>query len=328
MSDHVPIDEPHLDIAYHEGAYKPLEAANVNVMTHGFQYGIGCFAGVRAYYNADLDEAFIFRLDDHVARILQSCRILDFQTALGPAQIREIILEVARRNAYRGDAYFRPFFYTAEHRLSPRTHDVRVDFACYALPLGDYIDTSRGLKTIVSSWRRVDDDMIPARAKASGAYLNSALAKSEAIRVGCDEAIFLNRDGHVCEGSTENLFLVSDGVLVTPRTTDNVLEGITRKSLLVLAAEELGLAIEERAVDRTELYSADELFFSGTGAQVAWIAEVDGRPIADGTLGPITAKLKTLYHRVVTGREPKRAGWLTPIFAGIDTARLAGSSTD
>lgn len=332
MSTSIPQDgavpEPHLPVAYHQGAFKPLQSATVNIMTHGFQYGIGCFAGVRAYYDDKAQEAYIFRLDDHVERIWQSTRILGFNVTETREDIYRIILEVAKRNAFRGDCYFRPFFYSGEHRLSPRTHDVRVDFAVYAIPLGDYLDTSRGLKTVVSSWRRVDDDVIPARAKASGAYLNSALAKSEAVRQGCDEAIFLNRDGTVCEGSAENIFIVRDGVLTTPSVNSNILEGITRRTLLEIARDELGVSVAERPIARSELYVADEVFFSGTGAQVAWIEEIDGRKVGTGEIGEVARELRALYRRVVLGKVANYSHWLTPVFksqsAAFDERRLAG----
>lgn len=305
--------EPFLSVAYHENEFKPIEEANISIATHGFQYGIGCFGGVRGYYNEEQDQCYLFRLEDHVKRLVRSGNILDFQTKKTEDEIGGIIRELGTRNDYRGNTYFRPFFYSSEHRLSPRTHDVNIEFALYSMPLTDYIDTSRGLKVQVSSWNRIEDNIIPSRAKASGGYLNSALAKSEALRNGCDEAIFLNRDGGVSEGTTENLFLVRDGVLVTPTCSDNILEGITRKTLITLAEEELGLTVQRRSIGRTELYISEEVFFTGTGAQVAWITEIDGRTISKD-IGPVTAQLKSMFLDVVVGKNEKYKNWLTPLF--------------
>jgi branched-chain amino acid aminotransferase len=180
--------------------------------------------------------------------------------------------------------------------------------------MGKYVDTESGLKVGFSSWRRIDDNMIPARAKVTGAYINSALAKTEAHHNGFDEAIFLNQNGHVSEGSAENLFLVRDGVLVTPMTTDNILEGITRASIVTLAEKELGLKVVSRSIDRTELYVADELFLCGTGAQIAWVKEIDHRRIGNGRKGEITAQLDKLYLEAVHGENPKYSSWLSPVY--------------
>ena len=316
--DLLAVSEPHLPVAYHRGRILPLEQATVNIMTHGFQYGIGCFAGVRAYFNEDEDQCFVFRLRDHFVRLKNSCRILQFRVEESVEDMMNILLQVAELNDYHGDTYFRPFVFSREHKLSPRTHDVAFEFSLYSIPLDDYVDTSAGLKTIVSSWRRIDDDMIPTRAKAAGGYINSAMAKSEALQHGCDEAIFLNRDGRVCEGSAENLFLVRDGVLITPPVNANLLEGITRRTIIHLARNELGLSVEERAVARTELYIAEEAFFSGTGAQVAWIREIDNRPVGDGQLGSITGQLKEIYLQVVRGQHPAYREWVTPVFRARD----------
>jgi len=308
------VTEPHLPYAYHAGRIVPLEHATVNIMTHGFQYGVGCFAGIRAYYNDREDQCYVFRLRDHLERLVNSCRILQLRIEESVGELMRILLALAAQNDYHGDTYFRPFVYSREHTLSPRTHNVATGFSLYSIPLADYVDTSSGLKTMVSSWRRIDDDMIPTRAKASGGYVNSALAKSEALQNGCDEAIFLNRDGRVCEGSAENLFIVRDGVLITPTLSANLLEGVTRKTLIHLARRELGVAVHERPIARTELYIADEAFFSGTGAQVAWIREIDKRPVGDGTIGPITGRLKELYLRVAKGMHPAYRHWITPVF--------------
>jgi branched-chain amino acid aminotransferase len=309
----VEIKDPHLPFAFFQGEFVPTQDANINIMTHGLQYGIGCFGGIRGYWNEEQETLYVFRLRDHFQRLIDSCRILQMKLRYGLDELTGHVLELAQRNGFRGDSYFRPFVYSSVHRLTPRLHDVEHEYALYSIPLKDYIDTTRGLKVVVSSRRRVDDDVMPTRAKASGAYLNSALAKSEAIQHGADEALLLNRDGHISEGSAENFFMIRNGVLHTTSITDNILEGITRRTLLQLAAEELGLKTVEPSIGRTEVYVADEVFLCGTGAQVAWVQQVDGRPIGDGRIGPITARLKSLYLDIVRGKVEGYRDWLTSI---------------
>lgn len=305
--------EPSDSIAYHRGEYRKLADCNINIMTHALQYGTMVFGGMRGYFNEQRDNVFIFRLDKHVERLLKSARIMQMQPKLDAAGIAEIAVELGRRNEYRANIYYRPFIYKSALQLSPRLHDVADDFAMYTLLLNDYLDTARGLRVMVSSWRRIDDNIIPTRAKVGGGYANSALAKSEAVQNGFDEAIFLDTRGLVSEGSAENIFLVRDGALITPHPASSVLEGITRRSILEIARRE-NIPVVERDVARAELYIADEAFFCGTGAQVAWIAEVDRRPVGTGDIGPITRKLRDLYMSIVRGENDDYADWLTPLY--------------
>lgn len=300
-------------IAYHEGAYKPLGECGVNMATHALQYGTMVFGGVRGYYNADRDNLYLFRLADHFQRLSRSARIMQMQSPLSEQQMMDVALNLARRNNYRKNVYFRPFIYKAALQLSPRLHDVDDDFAMYTIPLNDYLDTSRGMRAAVSSWRRIDDNIIPTRSKASGGYINSALAKSEAVQNGFDEAIFLDSRGFVSEGSAENIFLVRDGALITPHLAASVLEGITRRSIIQIAKDQ-GLEVIERDVGRTELYIADEVFFCGTGAQLAWVAEIDRREIGGGEIGPITTKLREIFMSTVIGENDNYSDWLTPVY--------------
>lgn len=300
-------------IAYHAGDYRRLGECNVNVSTHALQYGTAVFGGMRAYYNSVKDNLFIFRMENHYKRLWNSARVMQMVPPLSEKQMAEVTIEVTRRNNYRTNVYYRPFVYKSALQLSPRLHDVPDAFSLYTLRLNDYLDTTRGLRAAVSSWRRIDENIIPSRAKVSGGYANSALAKSEAVQGGFDEAIMLDTRGFVSEGSAENIFMVRDGVLITPPPAAAVLEGITARTVRDLAREE-GIQVVERDIARAELYIADELFFSGTGAQVAWVAEVDRRQVGTGTVGPVTEKIKNRFLKVVTGEDPKFQHWLTPVY--------------
>jgi len=300
-------------IAYHNGEFRKLSECNVNIMTHALQYGTMVFGGVRAYHDASSGGVYLFRLEDHFHRLANSARIMQMVPPISPAQMKETAVELIKRNNYKANVYLRPFIYKSALQLSPRLHDIPDAFSMYTLLLNDYLDTTRGLRTMISSWRRIDDNIIPTRAKVSGGYANSALAKSEAVQNGFDEAIFLDTRGMVSEGSAENLFMVREGVLYTPSVASSVLEGITRRSVIQIAKDE-GIPVVERDIARAELYICDELFFSGTGAQVAWISEVDRRVISEGKIGPITEKIRDIFMRTVTGKVEKYRSWLTSVY--------------
>ena len=298
--------------AFLEGKFVPIEEAKISIMTQVINYGIGAFGGVRAYWNADKKQLYVFRINDHMRRLLNSCKLFNNTIPYTADQMKEVILELLRRENRQTDMYIRPLIYNATEDITPRIYDVRFDFACFARPLGNYIQLEVNAGT--SSWRRVDDAAIPSRGKITGSYINSAFSKSEAHWNGYDEAIVLNQDGHIAEGSAMNLFLIRDGKLITSAVSDNILEGITRNTVIQLAQNELGLTIIERNVDRSELYIADEVFFCGTGAQVAAVKEIDHHKIGDGKMGPLTAKVQQAYFAVVRGENPKYADWLTPVY--------------
>lgn len=300
-------------IAYHKSEFKKLGDCNVNVATHALQYGTAVFGGIRGYYSKALDNLLIFRLDRHFKRLHQSARMMQMVPPLSEKEMANILIQVARFNNYRQNAYFRPYLYKSATQLSPRFHDVKDDFSLYSLKMDDYLDTNKGLAVCVSSWRRIDDNIIPTRGKVSGGYANSGLAKSEAVQNGFDEAIFLDTRGYVCEGSAENIFLVRDGVLLTPPVSASVLEGVTRRSVLELAKAE-GIPCEERDIARAELYVADEVFFTGTGAQVAWIGSIDHRQIGGGQIGPVTERLRGRFLKCVLGEDTQFKDWVTPVF--------------
>jgi branched-chain amino acid aminotransferase len=283
-------------------------------MTHALHYGTACFEGIRAYWNAAQEQLYVLQVDAHYARLRRSAAVLRLDVPHSNQELIDLTLEILRRNQARTDTYIRPLVFISEEEIGVRLHGLKRSFLIYTAPMGEYIDTQGGIRCMTSSWRRVADSAIPARAKITGAYVNSALAKSEALESGCDEAIMLTHDGHVSEGSAENLFMVRDGVFVTPSVTEDILEGITRALLIGLIRDELGLEVVERSIDRTELYVCDELFLCGTGAQVSPVVEVDRRTIGSGSVGTLTRRLQELYFRAVRGEEPRYRDWLTPVY--------------
>jgi branched-chain amino acid aminotransferase len=299
--------------AYFRGEFVPLSEARISVMTHAFNYGTAVFEGIRAYWNADQGQLFGLDLLGHYQRIHRSASILQMEGAQAPDELVAITIELLRRDGLREDAYLRPIVYKSNEAIGVRLHNLQSDLTIFAVPFCKYIDTEAGIRAQVSTWRRTDDNAIPARAKITGSYVNGALAKSEAQLNGFDEAIMLTQEGAVSEGSAENIFLVVDGTLVTPSVTDNVLEGITRRHLLDVAAS-LGIPLVERSVDRTELYTADEVFLCGTGAQLAPVVEIDRRKVGGGVPGPITRRLHEVYFDAVRGRVEAYRHWLTPVY--------------
>jgi branched-chain amino acid aminotransferase len=300
--------------AFFRGELVPLRDARVSVMTHAFNYGTAVFEGIRAYWNPDENQLFALDLLPHFERIKRSARLLLMDVPYTPEQLANHTVEMLRRDGLREDIYIRPIVYKSSETIGVRLHNLDADVVIFGIPFGQYIDTEGGIRAQVSSWRRTDDNAIPARGKITGAYVNGALAKSEAQMNGFDEAIVLTQDGHVSEGSAENLFLVKNGKLLTPPVTDNILEGITRRRLMHVARERLEVPTEERSIDRTELYTADEVFLCGTGAQLSPVVEIDRRPIGNGRPGPISRQLHDIYFGAVRGREPAYRDWLTPIY--------------
>jgi branched-chain amino acid aminotransferase len=303
-----------MQTVYFNKQFVPLTEAKVSIRTNALQYGTGIFEGIRAYWNQTEQQLFVFKLPEHFERMLNNCNVLKLKVGHDVKELCAITADLLRRNQPKEDTYIRPIAFISSEGIGPKLVGYETGFGIYTLPLGDYIDTSVGIKVGVASWRRISDNTIPARCKVTGSYVNSALAKTEALEQGYDEAIFLTQDGYVCEGSAENLFLVRDGVLVTPDLSQDILEGITRSVLISLCRDELGLKVIERQVGRTELYIAEEAFLCGTGAQVSPVVEVDRRPVGNGRIGPITARIQQLYFEVVKGRHPKYRHWCTPVY--------------
>jgi len=312
-------------VLFMNGEFIPAEQGVISVRTHGFSYGTGCFEGIRGYWNEEHQQIYLFRIREHFERLLRSCRILQISLPYTAEQLVDISIELIRRNGHRQDTYLRPVAYKGDQIIGVRLHNLTDHFVITSESVGNYLDLT-GLHCGVSSWRRVDDNAVPARAKITGVYVNSAFAKSEALQNGFDEAIMLTHDGHVSEGSAENIFLLMNGEFVTPAPTENILVGITRDTVMELARREFGRITRERQVDRTELYIADEIFLCGTGAQIAPVIKVDHRPIGDGKVGPISSALQQLYFDVVRGRIPEyRAQWCTPVYAEVPQAQPTGS---
>ncbi|HOJ34107.1 MAG TPA: branched-chain amino acid transaminase [Candidatus Hydrogenedentes bacterium] len=301
-------------IAYFEGRYVPIQEAKISIMTHAFNYGTGLFEGIRGYYSQEEDNILIFRLKEHVDRLVRNFNILCMEIPEKAEDIENICIEVVRRSGFREGVYIRPICYKSELSLGPKVRGVESSLCCYVIKLGDYVDTQSGLDVAVSSWRRLSDNAIPTRAKATGSYINSALAATEAKQAGFDEAVFLREDGTVAEGSAMNIFIVMNGKLITTPPNSDILVGITRNTVLQLAREELGLETIERPIARTELYICDEVFFCGTGAQVAPVRSIDRRVIGNGQPGPISKRLQSLYFDVVMGKVPKYRHWCTPVY--------------
>jgi len=295
--------------AFFEGKIVPLAEANISIATHGFLYGTAVFGGMRAYWNEEKKRLFVFRPWDHFHRLLHSARLMAMQTSYDEESLIELTLELLRMDHYQQDVYMRPTFYKADLGIGVKLHDLKDEFCMFTMAYEKYVKNDTNAHVTFSSWRRIDDNMIPARGKVAGAYANSALIKTDANRAGFDEALVLDQNGHVSEGSAMNIFMVRDGLVITPPVTDNILEGITRKSVIELLRNELGLQVVERSMDRTEVAIADEFFMTGTAAQIMAVTKVDHRPIGRGEMGPITAKVRILYDDLLRGKNAKYKHW-------------------
>jgi branched-chain amino acid aminotransferase len=291
----------------------PLAEAKIGIMTHAFNYGTGVFEGIRGNWNEDDETIYLFKVEEHLKRLRMSAKIVRIGIEMSDTEIFENLKKVVEMSGIREDQYIRPLAYKSSEVLGVRVHDLEDDLLIFVAPFGPYLDIEAGIRCQTSSWRRVEDVSIPARSKNTGIYINSALAKTEAILNGYDEAIMLDNDGHVSEGSGENIVIIRDGKLITPAPSDNVLEGITLDTVLFLAQEEFGLEVAARSIDRSELYVADEVFMTGTAAHVTPILEVDTRPIGTGQIGPITKQLQQTYFNIIYGRNPKYLDWCTPV---------------
>lgn len=302
------------DYAFFQKQFIPLPEAKIGILTHALHYGTACFEGIRGNWDSTQERFCIFRLQDHYKRMFDGCRILKINLTYSIDEVCQLTKELLERSGYREDVYIRPLAYKSSEAVGVRLHNLEDDFLIVMTTLPTYLDIVKGVRCCTSSWRRVDDTMIPPRGKICGIYVNSALAKTEAQESGFDEAILLTQDGHVCEGSGENIFLVLGEELVTPPSSDNILMGITRDTVIKLAKNELGIDTIERQVDRSELYVAEECFFTGTAANIAPILEIDHRPIGTGDPGKITAKLQKLFAEVMLGRNPKYHDWYFLVF--------------
>jgi branched-chain amino acid aminotransferase len=302
------------NFVFYKGRVVPYSDVKFGVLTHALNYGTAVFGGLRAYWNDDEKQLFVFRPYDHFRRFLQSAKLLCMDLDLTGDDLVKGLVELIRTEGHQEDLYIRPLAFYSDEIIGVRVHDLTAEASIVVLPFGSYNKNEDNMHVTVSSWRRIDDNTIPARGKIAGAYVNSAFIKTDALRAGFDEAIVLNADGHVSEGSAANFFMLRNGVFATPPITDNVLEGITRRTVIQLLRDELAAEVQERQIDRTELYLADEMFFCGTGAQISAITRVDHRNVGSGKIGDATAHLRQMYFDVVRGRVPKYREWCHPVY--------------
>ena len=302
------------NFVFHNGRVVPYSEVKFGVLTHALNYGTAVFGGLRAYWNEDEKQLFIFRPHDHFRRFLQSAKLLCMELQTSGDNLLKGLVELIRTEGHEEDLYIRPLAFYSDEIIGVRLHDLTAEVSIVVMPFGAYNKNEENMHVTVSSWRRVDDNSLPARGKIAGAYVNSAFVKTDAVRAGFDEAIVLNADGHISEGSAANFFMFRNGILSTPPITANVLEGITRRTVMRLVRDELKMEVQEREIDRTELYLADEAFYCGTGAQISAITAVDHRPIGTGRLGEVTARLRKMYFDVVRGKVAKYRDWCHPVY--------------
>ena len=303
--------KPH---AYFNKKIVPLEEAKINIMTHAFNYGTACFEGIRGNWNEEQQQLYIFRMEEHFQRLIRGCRMLRIELPYTLEQHCQIALDVVRKSDCHEDVYIRPLAYKSSLVVGVRLHNLESDYCMFVAPFGPYLDLDKGAHCCTSKWRRVSDTMMPTQAKACGLYLNSALAKTDAFESGVDESILLTASGFVSDGSGENIFVLRDGKLSTPPLSDDALLGVTRDSVITLAKNEMGLETVECSISRSELYSSDEAFFTGTAAHVTPIVSVDNCKIGTGEVGKTTRKIQKLFFDVVQGRNRKYAHWCTPVY--------------
>ena len=297
-----------LPYAWFGGRCVPFAEATISVATHALHYGTGAFGGMRALPNpSDPGEILLFRADRHARRLSQSARLL--LTELAEDTIMDGIVQILRANRPSTPVYLRPFVYTSDLGIAPRLHDIETDFLIYGIELGDYLSPD-GVSCRISSWTRQEDRSLPLRGKISGAYITSSLAKTEAVKSGFDEALLLNSRGKVSEASGMNLFIVRDGVLITPGVDQDILEGITRASVLEIA-QAMGIPTLERPVDKTELFVADEVFLSGTAARVTPVRRVENTDMPSQR--PVMAAIRDRLTAITEGRDPAYDHWVTRV---------------
>jgi branched-chain amino acid aminotransferase len=300
--------------AFFRKEYVPLPEAKIGIMTHAFHYGTACFEGIRGNWNADDGQLYIFRCREHYKRLVNSCKLLKIELPYSIDELCQMTVDLIRKSEYKEDVYVRPLAYKSTEAFGVRLHDLEDDLLIIVTTFGPYLDVTKGIKCTTSSWRRIDDNMIPPRGKICGLYVNNAFAKTEAVEAGAAEGIMLTSDDYVSEGSGENIFIVNDSQLITPTVNDRILLGITRETVMQLAKDELGIETLERRVDRSELYMADECFLTGTAAHITPVVEIDNRKIGAGNIGKLTGDLQKLYFDVEFGRNKKYIQWCTPVY--------------
>ena len=310
----IPVLSPDEGYAYFEGQTVPMNEAKVSVATHALHYGTACFEGIRGYWNEQHQQLYLLKLREHYERMADSWNVIRIKPQESIDDLCRITVELVKKHGYRQNVYIRPLAYKSSRTIKLTLSSLDDAIAIYTFPMGNYVDINAGLSVCTSSWRRANSNAMPVRAKVTGAYINSALASDDATSAGFDEAILLTHDGTVSEASSCNIFLLRNGKLSTPAVSEDILEGITRNALIEMVRDEFGLQVEERRIDRTELYSAEEIFMCGTGVQVAPVSSVDRRPVKTGKPGPMTMRLQELYLSACRGENEKYKDWVTPVY--------------
>jgi len=301
-------------LSFFKGKITPLEDAKVGIMTHALHYGTGVFEGIRGNWNEDKDAIVVFRLREHYDRMIRGCKILNIELPYSVDDLIGITTELIKKCGYKEDIYIRPLAYKSEEKVANlKLHELASDFTLMIVPFGNYIDNEKSIKCQTSSWRRPDDSMMPTGVKLSGLYTTSILAKTEAIMAGFDEAILLNHDGSVSEGSGENLFMVIGDEIITPAETENCLLGITRDCVVEIAKNEMNIDVSSRKIHRSEIYLADEIFLTGTAAHITSVGSLDNRKIGNNDVGPLTKELQSIYFKAVRGNNSKYQKWCTEV---------------
>ncbi|HYB01850.1 MAG TPA: branched-chain amino acid transaminase [Ktedonobacteraceae bacterium] len=310
----IPVLSPDEGYAYFEGQIVPMSEAKVSIATHALHYGTACFEGIRGYWNEQHQQLYLLKLREHFERMADSWNVIRIKPKETIDDLCRITVELVRKHGFRQDVYVRPLAYKASRTIRLTLSALDDAIAIYTFAMGNYVDINAGLSVCTSSWRRANSNAMPVRAKVTGAYINSSLAVDDATAAGFDEAILLTHDGTVSEASSCNIFLLRNGKLSTPALSEDILEGITRNALIQMVQDEFGLQVEERRIDRTELYSAEEIFMCGTGVQVSPVTSVDRRPVKSGKPGPVTMKLQKLYLSACRGENEEYKDWVTPVY--------------
>lgn len=302
------------NIVYFNGEFIPEEQARLPISTHALHYGTGVFEGIRAYYNQSEDCLIIFRLRDHFLRMEKNAAILSMSLPENIEKLCDITQELVQKNFTTEDLYIRPLAYKKDRAIGNfDLKKVGDGFFIYTVPLGRHFKGEKGIAAMLSGWERVSDRAIPPRGKVTGAYANTCLAKTESAEKGYDEAILLNQNGHISEASSENIFIVKNGNIYTPPVSDDILEGITRNTVITLIQKEINKEVSEKSLAKEDLRGADEIFLTGTGAEITAVTSVDRKQIGDGNVGPVSQKIREVYNTLVHGNYDGFGEWLTKV---------------
>lgn len=299
---------------YFNNEFIPEERAVLPISTHALHYGTGVFEGIRAYFNEKQNCLYVFRLAEHFERMRKNAAILSIDLPESTDKLCEITKKLVKQNFSREDLYIRPLAFKKDRAIGNfNLKKVDNGFFIYTVPLGRHFQGEKGISVMISSWERVSSKAIPPRGKITGAYANTCLAKTESASLGFDEALLVNNKGNVAEASSENIFIVKNNTIITPPITDDILEGITRNTVMTLLRDELQFTVSEQSIPEGELDEADEIFLTGTGAEITPVTSVDNKIVGNGSVGPVSQKIREIYNTLVHGEYRKYEHWLTTI---------------